>query len=84
MKKIKKYKDIIAVFWGFLIVSLIYNILIVCDYLGDELWLFQNLYKINSGYKLYIDANAITTPMFYYIGTIFFWILGKNMIAFYI
>ena len=81
MEKIKKYKDVIAIFLIFLIISIMWN-WIIPDYTGDQLWLFQNLYKINNGYKLYVDANVITTPMFYYIGTIFFVLLGKNMLVF--
>ena len=35
---------------------------------GDEVWNFQHIYKMYSGYKIYVDANVITTPMFHIIG----------------
>lgn len=48
----------------------------------DEMWNFQNIYKMYNGYKIYIDANVITTPIFHYIGLILFKILGANFLVF--
>lgn len=48
----------------------------------DELWNFQNIYKMYNGYKIYIDANVITTPLFHFIGLILFEILGANFFIF--
>lgn len=48
----------------------------------DELWNFQNVYKIYNGYKIYVDANVITTPLFHYIGVLIFKIFGVNFLSF--
>lgn len=48
----------------------------------DELWNFQNIYKMYNGYKIYIDANVISTPLFHYIGLILFKLLGANFLIF--
>ena len=48
----------------------------------DEVWNFQNIYKMYNGYKIYIDANVITTPVFHFIGLILFKILGANFFVF--
>ncbi len=49
---------------------------------GDEMWNFQNIYKMYNGYKIYIDANVITTPLFHVIGLVLFKILGANFFVF--
>lgn len=49
---------------------------------GDEMWNFQNIYKMYNGYKMYIDANVITTPLFHVIGLVLFKILGANFFVF--
>ena len=48
----------------------------------DEVWNFQNIYKMYNGYKIYIDANVITTPLFHIIGLILFKIFGANFFIF--
>lgn len=49
---------------------------------GDEVWNFQNVYKIYNGYKIYVDANVITTPIFHFIGALVFKIFGANFFVF--
>lgn len=49
---------------------------------GDEVWNFQNIYKMYNGYKIYIDANVITTPLFHVIGLILFKLFGANFLIF--
>ena len=49
---------------------------------GDEVWNFQNIYKMYNGYKIYVDANVITTPVFHIIGLILFKLLGANFLIF--
>lgn len=49
---------------------------------GDELWAFQNVYKIYNGFQIYEDANVICTPLFFYIGNFIFHILGANFLVF--
>lgn len=49
---------------------------------SDELWNFQNIYKMYNGYQIYKDANVIITPLFFWIGEILFKILGANIFVF--
>lgn len=49
---------------------------------SDELWNFQNVYKMYNGYQIYQDANVIITPLFFWIGEILFKILGANFFTF--
>lgn len=49
---------------------------------GDEIWNFQHIYKMYNGYKIYVDANVITTPMFHIIGVAFFKLFGANFLIF--
>lgn len=48
----------------------------------DELWNFQNIYKMYNGFTIYKDANVICTPLFFIIGNILFNILGANFFVF--
>lgn len=48
----------------------------------DELWNFQNIYKLYNGHKMYTDANIIVTPIFYILGLIFFRIFNSTIICF--
>ena len=48
----------------------------------DEVWNFQNIYKMYNGYKIYVDANVITTPLFHCIGVIFLKLFGANFFIF--
>ena len=48
----------------------------------DELWNFQNVYKIYNGFGIYEGANIIITPLFFYIGNVIFKIIGANLFAF--
>lgn len=48
----------------------------------DEVWNFQNIYKMYNGYKIYVDANVITTPLFHLIGVIIFKLFGANFFVF--
>lgn len=49
---------------------------------GDELWNFQNVMKIVNGNKLYVDANAIVTPIFYLLGALFLKVFSANILGF--
>lgn len=48
----------------------------------DELWNFQNIFKMYNGFTIYKDANVIVTPLFFYIENIFFHILGANFLTY--
>lgn len=48
----------------------------------DEVWNFQNVYKMYNGYKIYVDANVITTPLFHIIGVLMFKLFGANFFIF--
>lgn len=49
---------------------------------SDELWNFQNIYKIYNRYGIYEGANIIITPLFFYIGNFIFKIFGANFLVF--
>lgn len=48
----------------------------------DELWNFQNIYKLYCGNEIYSDANIIVTPLFFILGLVFFNIFGASIITF--
>lgn len=77
---IKKNENIIIVL--LIVLSLIGVTFGVSLVVGDELWNFQNVYKIYNGFEIYKDANVICTPLFFYLGNIIFNILGANYFVF--
>ena len=77
---IKKYENIIVII--LLFISLIGVSFYINLDVNDELWNFQNVYKMYNGYKIYEDANVICTPLFFYIGNLLFNILGANFFVF--
>lgn len=48
----------------------------------DELWNFQNVFKMYNGYKIYNESNVIVTPIFFVIANLFFKIFSANLITF--
>ena len=86
-EKIKKVENFISkhdeLFFILVILTMISGFALnVKTLVGDEIWNFQNVYKIYSGYKIYADANVITTPMFHIIGAVFFKLFGANFFIF--
>lgn len=79
-KFVEKHDEIFVTILIF-IMSLGYS-LYIKTLAGDELWNFQNVYKIYNGYKIYVDANVITTPIFHFIGALVFKIFGANFFVF--
>lgn len=79
-KFVEKHDEIFVTILIF-IMSLGYS-LYVKTCVGDEVWNFQNVYKIYNGYKIYVDANVITTPIFHFIGALVFKIFGANFFVF--
>ena len=79
-KKINKIQNLII----FLILALISTYFIFLNPLAisDELWNFQNIYKMCRGLTIYKDANVIITPIFFYIGFALFKIFGATMLTF--
>ena len=49
---------------------------------GDEIWNFQNVYKMVNGYIIYNDANVIITPIFFIIAKLILKIFGSNILIF--
>ena len=49
---------------------------------SDELWNFQNVYKMYNGFKIYEEINVIITPLFFWCTEILFSILGANLFVF--
>ena len=79
-KFVEKHDEIFVTILIF-IMSLGYS-LYIKTLAGDELWNFQNVYKIYNGYKIYVDANVITSPIFHFIGALVFKIFGANFFVF--
>ena len=79
-KIIAKYDDIFFLILFYLLI--IGRVLYIKTDVGDELWNFQNIYKMYNGYKIYVDANVIVTPLFHFIGFIFFRVFGANFFVF--
>ena len=80
MEKITKFikqKENILVFL-LIVFSLLGSTLCITLSNGDELWAFQNVYKIYNGFQIYEDANVICTPLFFFVGNFIFHILGAN------
>ena len=61
------------------IIGISLNVTIVSS---DELWNFQNVYKLYNGFEIYKDANVICTPLFFFIGKALFDLLGANFFIF--
>ena len=59
-----------------LLFAFIYLVLVTSN---DELWNFQNIYKMINGYKIYNDSNVIITPIFFYLGAIFLEIFSAKL-----
>ena len=77
---IKKHENIFIIFFIILItIGYCFDV-----YLGrgDEIWNFQNICKMLNGYKIYTDANVITTPLFHFIGYVFLKLFGQNILVF--
>ena len=74
IKVLKKYDSIIL----FIIILLISFGIVMYRPIktGDELWNFNNAYKVFNGFKMYKDINIIITPIFFYIIEFFFYILN--------
>ncbi len=85
-EKIEKIKKYIIKYDEFFVtlsffVLILGNALWICGEVGDELWDFNNIYKMYNGYKLYVDINVITTPLYHCIGLLIFKVLGANFFA---
>lgn len=79
-EKIKKYDNLILS-----IILALTSIIIAFSietYATDELWNFQNVYKMVNGYTIYKDANVIITPIFFIIGKFILQIFGANIFIF--
>lgn len=77
---IKKHDNIFAVMLIFLsIFGITINVGVTN---ADELWNFQNIYKMYNGFQIYKDANVIDTPLFFWIGELLFKVLGANFLVF--
>ena len=79
-KTINKFQNIVLVI--LIIFIAIYIVFLNRLEVADELWNFQNVCKMSNGLKIYVDANVIITPIFFYIANILFNIFGANMLVF--
>lgn len=48
----------------------------------DEIWCFNNTYKMYNGGTIYQNNNVIDTPIFFILGNFLFSILGANLFTF--
>ena len=80
IEKIKR-KDNIAVFILFFLISLGISLNIYLES-NDEIWNFQNVYKMYNGFKIYEEINVIITPLFFWIAEGIFHLLGANLCIF--
>ncbi len=76
-----KEKDNIIVFILFFLVSLGICLNIYLE-ANDEIWNFQNVYKMYNGFKIYEEINVIITPLFFWGAEILFRIWGANLCIF--
>lgn len=79
-KNINKITTIINIFLIALVCIFIVFFTQLLPY--DELWNFQNIFKMNNGFKIYEDANVIVTPLFFFIENVFFKLFGANFLVF--
>lgn len=79
IEKIKKHDNIIMLIAIGIAVSAI--AFWIKSEANDELWNFSNIYKMVNGYTIYKDTNVIITPLYFYIGEIFFKIVGANYLT---
>ena len=49
---------------------------------NDELWNFQQVYKMHNGFSIYKDANVIVTPLFFYLGYIVLSVFSFTILGF--
>ena len=77
---IKKF-DIILVFTIYILLILI-SCFFYTNLSCDEIWNFQNIYKMYNGFIIYKDCNIIITPIFFVIGNLFFKIFSANLLTF--
>ena len=80
INKIKE-KDNLPAFILFFLISLGISLNIYLES-SDEIWNFQNVYKMYNGFKIYKEINVIITPFFFGISEAIFHILGANLCIF--
>ena len=77
---IKKNENISIILFIILMIIGFCTDIYVCA--SDEIWNFQNIYKMLNGYKIYINANVITTPLFHFVGYLFLKVFLQNILFF--
>lgn len=79
-KKISTFQNIFMLIIAFLvIISLTFLVVITPN---DELWNFQNIYKMFNNFTIYTDANVIVTPIFFYLGNILLHFFSSTVLTF--
>ncbi len=84
LKKIKEYflKHDIQFIIGIILLIVIGRNLHINLVPQDELWNFNNIYKMINGYKMYTEINFIIPPLFPVIGYIILKLFGTNIFIF--
>ena len=80
MKKINIVTNFINICLIILLCLLLGFIALLLPY--DELWNFQNIFKMYNGFQIYYNCNVIITPLFFYLENIIFHIFGANFLVF--
>lgn len=81
MKEFIKKHDNISLTIIMVILSIAFSLMVSIE-TSDEIWNFQNVCKMVNGYKLYVDANVIITPIFFVIAKMMLQIFGTNIFVF--
>ena len=76
-----KRKDNIVVFILFFLISLGIGLNIYLE-ASDEIWNFQNVYKMYNEFKIYEEINVIITPLFFWVSEAIFHMFGANLCVF--
>lgn len=80
MERLKKHDNLIIVF--IIAILLLGNCFNFYLKNSDEAINFLNIYKMTKGLEIYKDTNVIITPLFFYIGELFFKIFDNNIFVF--
>lgn len=83
MEWLKEHKRLIMDIGLFLLLFIITMVisLILVDTWGDQVWSYGFSYNISKGMIIYKDFNAVQTPLYFMIGSLFIKIFGNYMIS---
>lgn len=82
--KMSKTKSNFIVLFFFIAIFLILSSITLLSVFSpyDEIWNFQNIFKMYHGGTIYTNNNVIDTPIFFTLGNVLFHIFGANLLTF--